>query len=1108
MIRKRTILALCAYVFSSLLTFAQTPSQRPYRIGLLSDTTYFSERATALQWDAGEQLAGLRLGMKDLGVVEGKDWVLIPRIANRDHALLDKYAAELVAMKADVIVASSTTAAIAAHQATRSIPIVAWAATLGDTVPTGKGSNITGFKGSDEVDEHLKQLQMVVPGLKRVAVLYDTSYVVVPALLEKAKTAAKAAALQLIFVEVKDDESLAPAFDRMVNENAQALLVLNHPRFHLHPQEAPTLALKYRLPMVSPYRESAEAGGLIAHHPDWQATWRRGAKVIKQILDGTPPGEIPGQTGVMRNYINVKTANALGLTIPDTLRRRCELIGADSAELRKQEEQRGSEEAAVRAIVAENTQAFNHQDSGPPVAAQIASGGPAPSADERVIAQLEDQCLKATLHGDTDFPEKYFADDYTQIALGGNLTSKQDQIRFRKTGQISYQALDLKDRTVRIYGDIAVVVMHSYAKYTGNGRPIEGDFRATRVWHRQNGMWKIVAFQTNKVESHPLGLSETAAEKLNQPGSNPGTVGSDDAIRAQDESAIRKHVSDYVDAYNAHNSLAMDSLFADDHDTVVLPGRLLQGKPALHELFIRRHSTIAKSSHLTRTVENIRFLKSDVAVVDGMYEATGMTDDGGNPAPPLRAWVTEILTKTNNQWRGVVFRAIPLARTERSSDHPPDSSHLQFAADARTDEEAAIRKVFADYEGAWNRHDAAALASFYTADGDAVFPSGKKASGRSAVQASEAANHSSMNRASNTTRSIENVRFVTPNVALVDSSVEIAGMADQNGERLPHRHALMTTVLVKQSDAWQIAANRAMVPATTHAPENIGTTQAHAIQVELKEPAHIREPRSGDEAPVQDALAPAVTEREILNIEAKRRHAILEGDVGSLDSIIAGDFIEVTGGGTIRHKSENIEDLRTGRLKFIRYEAGEEHVRLFDSFAIYTARIDVEGTLADQPFGGAARSSRIYVSRHGHWLCVYAQNTRLNEPGADRERSASSSAASTASVSQTITENLIRNNRVQVSRITHAPRQHVRMHYAPPMTIVFLTDAHFAWLWPEGKREEVSYKSGDAAWFPGGLHASESLDDHEQRMMLVVPVDDPNPARAEGSVHRHFGSVH
>jgi hypothetical protein len=119
-------------------------------------------------------------------------------------------------------------------------------------------------------------------------------------------------------------------------------------------------------------------------------------------------------------------------------------------------------------------------------------------------------------------------------------------------------------------------------------------------------------------------------------------------------------------------------------------------------------------------------------------------------------------------------------------------------------------------------------------------------------------------------------------------------------------------------------------------------------------------------------------------------------------------------------------------------------------------------------------------------------------PAQSTQIPASNLTKSSPSTPQTITENLIRNDRVHVSRITHAPQQHVRMHYAPPLTEVFLTDAHYILIWSDGNREEHSHKAGDAAWFPGGLHASESLDDHEQQIMIVVPVSDPNPERAEG----------
>lgn len=276
--------------------------------------------------------------------------------------------------------------------------------------------------------------------------------------------------------------------------------------------------------------------------------------------------------------------------------------------------------------------------------------------------------------------------------------------------------------------------------------------------------------------------------------------------KSSDTQAIRKHVEDYVQAYNSHRVEAMDALLTDDIDTIVLPGKLLEGKAALHELFVRRHSSVAQASRLSRTVERIRFLTADIALVDGQYEATGMKDPQGNRAPPLKAWITETLRKDLGKWRTVVFRAIPLPATQSgSAPITGDASRAQ-------DDESAIRRIWTKYEEAWNRHDSKALANFYAEDGDAVFPSGLTVSGRAAVETAEAKNHSTINRSSHTTRTIQAFRLVTPDVALVDGSVEITGMLGTNGESLPSRRALMTTLFVKRSGAWWIAANRAMVP--------------------------------------------------------------------------------------------------------------------------------------------------------------------------------------------------------------------------------------------------------------------------------------------------------
>src|SRR5207245_4379810 len=132
----------------------------------------------------------------------------------------------------------------------------------------------------------------------------------------------------------------------------------------------------------------------------------------------------------------------------------------------------------------------------------------------------------------------------------------------------------------------------------------------------------------------------------------------------------------------------------EDNDVPLASGQLRRGRAAGREVFIQRHATVSKTSHLTRTVENIRFLKPDIAIVDGIYEATGMRDTAGNPAPPLRQWVTNVMVKQNGRWLITAWRFTPLPNgaAEPSSD--------------RASDEAAIRKIRAAHDVAYNNHDA------------------------------------------------------------------------------------------------------------------------------------------------------------------------------------------------------------------------------------------------------------------------------------------------------------------------------------------------------------------------------------------------------------------
>ena len=523
MIRTRTVVALCACVFSSLLTFAQSASQRPYRIGLLSDTTYFSEHATALQWDAGEQLAGLRQGMKDLGVVEGKHWILIPRIANRDHALLDKYAAELAGMKVDVIAVSSTTAALAARKVTNTIPIIGWGS-LDGAVPAGAGTNVTGFR-QPPVSEYIQQLRAFLPNLQRLAVLYDVSYAVAPPMLEQLKQVAVAEHFELLSVEVGDNDDLAPAFDKMAEQHAQAVIVLNHGKFLLEREKLAALGIQRRLPILSPYRQTAEAGVLMAHHPDWEKIWRRAAKMIQQVLAGTPSGQIPVETGDMRYYINVKTANALGLAIPESLRKSSELIGANSAEPTKhyvkfvdQSRQAFRKELAKQqSSTARSTLPNDHQD----IDRQKTGGKSSPdpntdrSADEAAIRAIVAETTEAFNRQDPAGTVAHRTEDFDHINVAGVWQADKGHLKEEMTDYFKthHPAMTTSVEKIRfLTPDVAyAIVKRQYKDEKGTREAI-----STSVFQKINGQWWDAVFQNTFIQPPPQQTSSTHLASVKQ----------------------------------------------------------------------------------------------------------------------------------------------------------------------------------------------------------------------------------------------------------------------------------------------------------------------------------------------------------------------------------------------------------------------------------------------------------------------------------------------------------------------------------------------------------------------------------------------------------------
>jgi len=270
-----------------------------------------------------------RQGLRDLGYVEGRNLVIEYRDAEGKYDRLPALAAELVALKVDVIVAPTTPAALAAKQATRTLPIVFVAA---DPVGSGlvtslarPGGNVTGLSslGPELVGKCLEQLTQAVPGVSRVAVLWQPGAFgerMEKDMLKAADVAARALGARLQFVEARGPENFDRAFSDMTRARAGALTVLPSTMFVIERRRLVDLAAKNRLPALYSAREFVDAGGLMAYGANFADSYRRAATYVDKILKGAKPGDLPvEQPTKFELVINLKTAKALGLTIPPSL---------------------------------------------------------------------------------------------------------------------------------------------------------------------------------------------------------------------------------------------------------------------------------------------------------------------------------------------------------------------------------------------------------------------------------------------------------------------------------------------------------------------------------------------------------------------------------------------------------------------------------------------------------------------------------------------------------------------------------------------------------------------------------------------------------------------
>jgi ABC-type uncharacterized transport system substrate-binding protein len=269
-------------------------------------------------------------GLRDLGYIEGRNLVIEYRDAVGKFERLPAFAAELVALKVDVIVVGGTPQALAAKQATKTIPIVF--ASSGDPVSSGlvtslarPGGNVTGLSAliPELVGKCLEQLKQAVPEVSPVAVLWQPGGLgerTDKNMLKEAEVAAQSLGMRLQFVEVRGHADVDRAFSDMTSARAGALIVLSTPMFFTERRRLVDLAAKNRLPAVYPLRDFVDAGGLMSYGPNIADMFRRAATYVDKILKGASPGDLPvDQPTKFELVINLKTAKTLGLTIPQSL---------------------------------------------------------------------------------------------------------------------------------------------------------------------------------------------------------------------------------------------------------------------------------------------------------------------------------------------------------------------------------------------------------------------------------------------------------------------------------------------------------------------------------------------------------------------------------------------------------------------------------------------------------------------------------------------------------------------------------------------------------------------------------------------------------------------
>jgi putative ABC transport system substrate-binding protein len=315
--RRREFLSALGGVAAAwpLAARAQQPT-KTYRIGMLET---ISPALNAPQLDA------FRNGLRELGYVEGQQYVIEYRSTDGRAERFPELAIELVRLGVDLIVARGTPASIAAKNATSTIPVIM--ASVGDPLLIVEslarpGRNVTGLSAfvNEMTSKRLDLIKELVPAMSRIALLHNMSNPVAPPQWEETRTAARSLGIQAELLDVRSREDLSRAFETAVRRRADALLVAVDGLFQANTQMIVELAARNKVPAIYVGREFIEVGGLMTYGVSFPHLYLRAAAYADKIFKGAKPADLPvEQPTKFELIINLKTAKALGLTIPPKL---------------------------------------------------------------------------------------------------------------------------------------------------------------------------------------------------------------------------------------------------------------------------------------------------------------------------------------------------------------------------------------------------------------------------------------------------------------------------------------------------------------------------------------------------------------------------------------------------------------------------------------------------------------------------------------------------------------------------------------------------------------------------------------------------------------------